>query len=98
MFKVYQKYLNIHRRFIFYINYGGLMFLNSLYGKGHAGYVDFFRHYFNVIVKNNYRIHRILFFNSNEYLNWNDVKLFFQLPNNILYNLIYYTTKSFLGF
>jgi lycopene cyclase-like protein len=96
--KVYQKYWNIHRRFIFYINYGGLMFLNSLYGKGHAGYVDFFRHYFNVIVKNNYRIHRILFFNSNEYLNWNDVKLFFQLPNNILYNLIYYTTKSFLGF
>lgn len=96
--KVYQNYWHIYRRIIFYINYGGLMYLNSLYGEGNKGYTYFFRHYFNVIVKNNYRIHRILFFNSNEYLNWNDIKLFFQLPNDILYNLIFYTMKSFLGF
>lgn len=95
--KVYQNYWNLYRRIIFYINYGGLMYLNSLYGKGNKEYTYFLKNYYEKIVKNNYKIHRILFFNSNEYLNWNDIKLFFKLPKDIIYYLFYYTFRSFLG-
>ena len=95
--KVYQNYWNLYRRIIFYINYGGLLYLNDLYKLGNKGYTYFFKNYFIKIVKNNYKIHRILFFNSNEYLNWTDIKTFFKLPYNILYNLFYYTIKSFIG-